>query len=149
GPRPEGDWDKNWVVLENGELMILPRLRGYGQIRKIMYGKYEEDAKDLLDDIEKKTFPDGKLYWKYTGKKSFTRGDEWWLVYDDHEKPTIDHVAEGVASHWNRAGRFTDQGARRDFFSGYADPKKHLRILPASVNSSFGQKEPDYSFVVG
>lgn len=143
---PKQPWDTTYAVLENRQLLLIPSYRSKDMIRSKMYpdGKYNADAKSWMEGKLVKSTIDNKEYWKYTGDRygrQNLRGDDWWLLNDSKEKPTIDHAKLSVARHWNSVGHDTDQPSRAKYFSGSGNPEAELEILPVTVNSAKGNKE--------
>ena len=54
--------------------------------------------------------------------------------------PTLDHTSPTVLGHWNSAGRRGEYPDRRRFYDFAGAP---LTVVPKTMNSSVGGREPD------
>lgn len=127
--RPTIPWDDNYVLPENGQLMLLASYRKGTTVREKFYGDYFDRDKKVqtgYDDQTKQTMAaqlrmikdvDGNDYWFYPSEpsgnagKAFPAGalrpgetgDQYWLFYDSKQKPTRAHNHPPVVVHWNTA----------------------------------------------
>jgi|JI10StandDraft_1071094.scaffolds.fasta_scaffold06604_5 hypothetical protein len=160
--RPTIPWDDNYVLPENGQLMLLASYRKGTTVREKFYGDYFDRDKKVqtgYDDQTKQSMAaqlrmikdvDGNEYWYYPSEPSGNAGkvfpagalrpgetgDQYWLFYDSKQKPTRAHNHPPVVVHWNTSGRATTQAARVAFFNGRGPGTQPLTWEPARINSS-------------
>jgi hypothetical protein len=144
--RPAEEWDTEFVELTREGLMLRPEYRGKAVRRTFYPHDYSADTqrRKLAEIGRFRTDPDGTMYWEYRQRQS-PRGDHWWLMHDDLEQPTLDHLNPTVVGHWNyggagyHAGRRVDRAARRRYYDFVGAP---LVVVPKTLNSSAGGREP-------
>jgi len=162
--RPRRGWDHEYVIIEDGKLMLDIPYRVYKTLRSTFYGsKYRKPTRtwfmenarvmqytrDEIFDEWRRLGSQGKqpqvkqldLYWPYERELSPSTGTYFWKFNDpDGEEPTLDHSRHTVAEHWNRYGRLSTQDERLDYYNGEqpGGRSKNVRLLPAMVNSSRG-----------
>lgn len=165
--RPTIPWDEDYVVPEDGQLMLLHGYRKGATVREKFYGDYFDRDKKVhhgYDDTTKTDMAaqlriirddDGHEYWFYpdapsgNASKKFPAnalrpgetGDMYWLVYDSKQMPTRGHNHPPVAQHWNATGNATNQTARTEFFNGRGAGTQPLKWEPKTINSGKGSKD--------